>query len=467
MAVEIRMPKLTHEMQTGRLVEWFKAEGDEVRRGERLFAVETDKAVVDVEAEDDGVLRGCRFVPDDQVPVGAHMGWIAARDEVMPAPAGGVSSGLAEDVARAEVAEPPGGAEANLLPDQGARTAKAMLSHSQGKPLPTLLKEGAPEEGGRIVASPLARRMAQEQGVDLSQVQGRGPHGRVTEADVRAYLNRHEPAPAVERPFVSLRMTEAAAGPMTDVATRGVADAVKSGVTYEVAGGVMDAGVPYDVVPLSRTRQSAGERLLASIRNAPHFDLELEADMGEVALWREQRERAGARRVSYTAVLVKVVARALRAQPQVNSGWVDGQLRVYREVNVQVAIASRDGLVVPVIRRADDLGLLQIQDALEQLRARAEQLLFSSADLSGGTFTLSDLGMYGVDAFRAIINPPQAAILSVGRIVDRPVGRAGCIELRPTTRMVLSTDHRALDGVQAARFLSELRRLLENPYLLL
>ena len=398
---EVLMPKLTHDMEAGVLLEWYKQEGDEVQEGEPLFAVETDKATVDVEAGESGVLRGPRFVSGDEVPVGQVVGWIAAPGE-------------------------------EALPQSALSSSPCPAVPSRDPVAPS------PRTGGRIVASPLAKRLAKERGIDLRQLQGRGPHGRITKADVEAYLAQRE---------------------------------VPSAPT------VPPGEVPYDVVPLSRLRRTTGERMLTSVRTAPHFDLDIDVDMGEAGRWRARYAEGTEQKASYTALLVQVVARALREHPQLNGSFIDGELRVYREVNVGVAMATAEGLMVPVIHRADELKLGQIQEAITRLREKAgseperqpgqPRQPFTPDDVRGGTFTVSNLGMYGIDAFRAIINPPEVAILAVGRIVERPVGVDGQIVLRPIVRLVLSVDHRAVDGAQAASFLATVRRYLENPYLLL
>ena len=395
---EVLMPKLTHDMEAGVLLEWYKQEGDEVQEGEPLFAVETDKATVDVEAGESGVLRGLRFAPGDEVPVGKVVGWIAAPGEETP-PQSALSSSPCPAVPSRDPVAP------------------------------------SPRTGGRIVASPVAKRLAKERGIDLRQLQGRGPHGRITKADVEAYLAQREVPPAPT---------------------------------------ALPGEVPYDVVPLSRLRRTTGERMLTSVRTAPHFDLDIDVDMGEAGRWRARYAEGTEQKASYTALLVQVVARALCEHPQLNGSFIDGELRVYREVNVGVAMATAEGLMVPVIHRADELKLGQIQEAITRLREKAgseperqPRQPFTPDDVRGGTFTVSNLGMYGIDAFRAIINPPEVAILAVGRIVERPVGVDGQIVLRPIVRLVLSVDHRAVDGAQAASFLATVRRYLENPYLLL
>ena len=217
--------------------------------------------------------------------------------------------------------------------------------------------------------------------------------------------------------------------------------------------------------------------MLTSVRTTPHFDLEVEIDMSEAGRWRARTAEGNGGKVSYTALLVKVVAHALREHPHLNASFVDGELRVYREINIGVATATDDGLMVPVIHGADEMSLSQIQATMTRLREKAragtgtkfvpDQVRFRPHEVRGGTFTVSNLGMYGIDAFRAIINPPEAAILAVGQIVERPTGVDGQIVLRPMMRIVLSVDHQAVDGAQAASFLAAVRRYLENPYLML
>jgi pyruvate dehydrogenase E2 component (dihydrolipoamide acetyltransferase) len=363
--------------------------------------VETDKAAVDVEAEASGILQGLRFAPGDQVPVGETMAWIAAPGEVI------------------SPITPPS-EPASTEPSDSTQPAPDFQTEPPRFP--------PPQTAGRTVASPVAKRIAKEHGIDLQQVRGRGPHGRITKADVEAYLAQHAAIPVASVPL---------------------------------------GEVPYAVVSLSNLRQRTGERMLTSVRTAPHFDLEVDVNMCEAGRWRARYAEGSGGKVSYTTLLVKVVAQALRAHLCLNAAWVDGELRVYREINIGVAMATADGLVVPVVGRADEMSLSQIQETITRLREKAERLRFAPDDVRGGTFTVSNLGMYGVDAFRAIINPPQAAILATGRIVERPVGVEGKIVLRPVMRLVLSIDHRVADGAQAAPFVVAVRRYIENPYLLL
>jgi len=409
MAVEVFLPRLTHDMQSGVLVEWFKSEGDEVRKGEPLFAVETDKATVEVEAEASGLLRGIACQPGDDVPVGASMAWIADSGENVP---------LRKPATRQREVPPPD----EVVPTLPAHGTEASIP--------------APQADDRVVASPLAKRIAREKGIDLHKVTGRGPDGRITQADVLSFVDRQR-RPDPDRPSVT-----------------------------PLQPGLSEA-IPFEVPPLPQLRRTTEDRLAASMRNAPHLDLEVEVDMGEAALWREQCSRHSGEPASYTALFVRVIARALRSHPQVNAAFHDGELRLFREINIAVATVTSAGPMVPVIWRADRLTLDQIQSALNELRKKGESMRFAADDVSNPTFTLSNLGMYGVDAFRAITNRPQAAILTVGRIAERPAVRDGTLQVRPTARLILSVDHRVLGAAQAAAFLTEVRRLLEHPYLLL
>lgn len=281
----------------------------------------------------------------------------------------------------------------------------------------------------RVIASPHARRLARRSGVDLARIQGRGPGGRIIAADVEA---------AAQASAVAAPAAAAPAAPTSD-------------------------GRSYQALPLSRIRQVTAERLARAWSDVPTFTLDVEVDMTEAARW---RERAAAR-VSYTALLARAVAAALRRHPQLNSSFHGNHLRVYREVNLGVAVAGPDGLTVPVIRGADGRSVAELGGELARLAGAAQSGRLAPADLDGGTFTLSNLGMYGVDSFTAVVNPPQAAILAAGRIRPVPVAAGESVEVRPVLSLRLSADHRAVDGADAARFLADVKSLLENPYLML
>lgn len=274
-----------------------------------------------------------------------------------------------------------------------------------------------------MVATPLARRAAREIGVDLRTAQGSGPHGRVVYADV---LRSAQSRPSQEAP-------------------------------------AQPSGSEYEVISRTHIQVQTASRLTGMWQTTPQFVLETATDMTEAVRWHEQT----AGRMSYTALLVRAIAAALSRAPRVNSLLVEDELRRYRTIHVGVAMATEDGLVVPVIHHADRLTIGDIQARLDDLREQAEAGRLQLADLTGGTFTLSNLGMYGVDAFTAVINPPQVAILACGRIMETPVGHQGQVVIRPTLCLRLTVDHRALDGAQTAPFLVDVKRLLESPYMLL
>lgn len=388
MAVEITLPKLTHDMQTAVFVAWHKQKGEAVRRGDALYVVETDKATADIEAQADGVLAGVSVQSGDEVAVGQVIAFLTLPGEAPP-----------------EAASAHSGAPEPAMPPAAGIVADSD-SHD-------------PREGGRVVATPLARRVARETGVDLRTVPGSGPRGRVVRADVLAV-----------------------AGSMAAVPER-------------VAS--------YEVMSRTRVQQRTAERLVQMWRETPAYVLECAANMAEAVRWREKT----AKRMSFTTLLVRVVAAALGRVPQVNSLWVDGALWRYREINIGVAMASSAGLVVPVIHGADRLSAAAIQARLDALRERAEADRLTLDDLRDGTFTISNLGMYGVDAFTAVLNPPQVAILTCGRIIETPVAEAGEVVIRPMLRLRLTVDHRALDGAEAAPFLMTVKALLEDPYQLI
>lgn len=380
------MPALGMAQETGRVLRWLKAEGEAVAKGEPLMEVETDKVTVEIEAPADGLLAGVRAEAGSDVPVGQAVALILAPGE--SAPENGASA--APQAAPVAAATPP-----------------------QAKPEPVRAEPGA----RRRLASPKARRLAAEQGVDLDALgDGSGPHGAVLAADI--------------------------------VATSGPP--------------VAAAGAGHEL-PVSRIWEVMAERTTRSWTTAPHFYLVREVDAGRLQSWRQvARARLGSD-VNLTDLLVRAAAAALRAHPRVNGAWADGGLRANDDVNVGIAVAVEDGLVVPVVHGADRLGIAGIAHRRAEAVARAREGSLRPEDVDGGTFTISNLGMFGVDAFNAVLAAPQAAILAVGRIAERVVAVEGRPAVRPMMTLTLSCDHRAVDGANAARFLSELADLIEEP----
>lgn len=418
MATNVIMPALGAAQKTGRLIRWYRAEGESVTKGEPLMEVETDKVTLDIEAPADGVLAAVTGREGDDVPVGQVIGLILAPDERPQAP---TRRPPVSPVAARIAAEH--GVEPASIPAAGHRVAKADV-------LAFLTSRHAGSAHGPVAASPRARRLAAEHGLSLQTIAGSGPDGAVLAADV-------------------LRAAEGAPAPPAASATALPPPA--------------PAPEPATTISASGAWQVMAERTAASWRSAPHFYLVREVDAGALLRWREQ---AGARltvRLTITDLLVRLVALALREHPRLNAAWQDGALVQPPAIAVGLAVAVEDGLVVPVIHDADRLGLRAIAERRAALVERAQAGRLSLADVRGGSFTISNLGMYGVDAFNAILNPPQAAILAVGRIAERAVVVGGQVVARPTMALTLSCDHRVLDGARAAQFLGYLGRLIEDP----
>ncbi len=472
MSKDVIMPALGMAQETGTLIRWLKAPGEAVVKGEPLMEIETDKATVEIEAPAAGVLANVTAQPGDVVPVGVTIALILAPGEKMPsetAPAPAASSASVETPWRGVSPGPVTNVGAGLRP------ARTDLVNTP-----------------RIQASPLAARMAAEHGLDLAQIKPAG--GKVQKEDVLAYLAARQPAPSAQsqpspgngRPLASPKARRlaqergleiraiAGSGPQGAVLATDVLRAdTRGGVTSPLPGATTSP-LPAltELVPMSRTWQVMVNRLSQAWSTIPHFYLLREVNAARLAAWRsEAQDRAAAQpdavKITYTDLLVKVAAAALRRHPRLNAAWQNETIVLNTQVNVGLAVAIDDGLVVPVIHAADTLGLAQIAAQRADLVARAQAHKLTLDDLSGGTFTVSNLGMYGVDAFIAIVNPPQAAILSAGRIADRVVPLNGQPAVAPMLTLGLSCDHRVVDGARAAQFLQTLAELLEAPLSLL
>jgi pyruvate dehydrogenase E2 component (dihydrolipoamide acetyltransferase) len=445
MATNVIMPALELAQETGKVLRWMKAPGDPVRKGEPIVEIETDKVTVEIEAPASGVLRDVTAQEGDIVPVGQTIAVIAAATEAAPtlSPHQGQREGLqperpssdgrlkASPLAR-RVAEEHGVDLARIKIATGKIEKADVLAYVEG--LRTAVGPAGNGGGsGRLVAaSPKARRLAAERGIDLHALQGSGPGGAVLAVDVPLTL----PAPR-----------------------RG------EGVGAAPRRGEGEGGAPPERV--GTVWRIMAERMTASWTSAPHFYLVREVNVSRLRSWLETARRQTGARVTYTDLLVKLVAATLAQHPRVNVSWNEGALERHPEIDVGLAVALEEGLVVPVIHRADTLGLKDLAARREDLVARAQAGKLRPADIQGGVFTISNLGMYGVDAFSAIVNPPQAAILAVGRIADRVVPVNGQPAVQPTMVLTLSCDHRALDGARGAQFLGALADLVEEPLTLL
>lgn len=407
MATEVTLPRLGQGMESGTIVRWLKAEGDEVAQDEPLYELDTEKVTQEVESPAAGVLLRIVAPEGSEVPVGAPICVIGA---------------VGEEVV---VSAPP--APAAQVPAAAPAAPAAEASKV----------EAAPD--GRVKASPLARRMAKERGVDLAAVVGTGPDGRIVAEDV-----------------------ERAAG-------EAPAAAPVPAATPSVAPAPAPAPAEAETVKLSRVRRTIARRL-SEAWQAPHFAVSMTADMSRVVQLRETlvaRTPEGAARPTYSDILTKVCAVALLRHPALNAHYVDGEIRRFSTVNVGMAVAIPDGLVVPVLRGVEAQTVPALAAARQELVARTRAGELAPADVDGGTFTISNLGMYGVERFFAVLNPPQVAILATGAIGDHPVVEAGEVVVRPRMEMTLSCDHRAVDGATASEFLRTVRELLEEPGLAL
>ena len=439
MATNVIMPALELAQETGKLLRWIKAPGDTVRKGEPIAEIETDKVTIELEAPASGVLSAVTAQEGDVVPVGHTIAQIAAPNEAptptLSPPGRGQGEGAGVEVPPGDTRPKASPLARKIAEEHGVDLARVKTASGKIEKADVLAfvesQRGvaAPANGsaGRLVAaSPKARRLAAERGIDLRALKGSGPGGAVLTMDV----------PAATAPL--------ATGPLT----------LPSPQRGE-GGGV---GTVWRIM---------AERMTASWTSAPHFYLVREVNVTRLVAWLDRARKQTGAHITYTDLLVKLVAATLAQHPRVNVSWKDGTLERHADINIGLAVALDDGLVVPVLHRADTLGLKEIATRREDLVARAQSGKLRPADIQGGVFTISNLGMYGVDAFSAIVNPPQAAILAVGRITDRVVPVNGQPAVQPTMVLTLSCDHRALDGARGARFLGALADLVEEPLALL
>ncbi|HXE60178.1 MAG TPA: dihydrolipoamide acetyltransferase family protein [Gemmatimonadaceae bacterium] len=460
MATKVVMEALSPTMEEGRLVKWLKHEGDAVKKGEVLAEVETDKAVMELVARGDGVLRKRVLDEGQTAPVGQLVGVIGAADEdigailasapaaapaVASAPAAPPASGSAAPAASAAaqtrpaspapVASQPPAASSPAAPAPTAPPAFA--APALGTPLQAPPPAAAPsqpaahENGERPRSSPLARRLASDRGLDLGQVHGSGPGGRIIKRDIEAAIGA---GPAASAP--AARPAAAAAGDYTDV-------------------------------PLTQIRKTIARRLTESLGPIPTFYLTMEADLTRTAELREAMLEAGTEfKVSFNDIILKAVATALARHPEVNAHWLGDRVRQFNRVHLGVAVAIPDGLITPVVFDADRKGLGDLSHEVRELAAKARDRKLTPEQYTGSTFSVSNLGMFGIDQFTAIINPPESGIIAVGAVEDKPVVVDGQVVVRKRARLTMSCDHRVIDGATGARFLGDVRRMLENPLMI-
>jgi pyruvate dehydrogenase E2 component (dihydrolipoamide acetyltransferase) len=403
MAISVVMPALEMAQETGKLISWLKKEGDSINKGEPLLEIETDKAVMEIESPGNGILAGVKAKPGDDIPVGQTIAWIVAPGETPPVEEASAASGRKHSAA---ISTPV--ASASSTSGQASDSSSPKGAHpSSSHPL---------NQSARI--SPKARRLATERGVDLASVRGSGPGGEILASDI-------------------LVVAETKSGP------------------------------PSSAESASPIARLMADRTTQAWTTVPHFFLVREADAGALNQARQklmpELERSAKVKLTFSDLLVALVARVLRKHPRVNASWASGGVHENADINIGLAMAVEDGIVAPVLHKADRAKLGEIAAQRSELTERARGNKLRPADLAGGTFTISNLGMFGVDAFTAIIIQPQAAILAVGAITDRVVPVDGRPGIRPMMTLTLSSDHRLVDGARAAEFMRDLVEAIGNP----
>jgi pyruvate dehydrogenase E2 component (dihydrolipoamide acetyltransferase) len=420
MATRVLMPKLSFIVTQGTILEWLKKPGDRVNKAEPLLVVESEKATVEVESPGTGILGPDLAPPGTTVPVTTTIGYILEPGE-----------------------EPP---KLELDLGEPFKTSTEAGTDRLDEETPLTGREKKAAEKRRVRASPVAKRLAREHSIDLSTIEGSGPQGRIVKEDVLAR--------------VEARTRREKRSPVRTIsAARGMPTPSPA------------SGPPAEQVELTSIQRITAERMALSFRTAPHFYLSVQVDMSQAVAMREALlpavEAATGVRLSFSDILVYAVGRMLREHPPLNAAFEEEQLKRYQEVNVGLAVDTPRGLTVPVFHRADRISLDETTRRRAELVERARNNRLTPDDISGGTFTISNLGMFGVDVFSAIINPPQAAILAAGRIAKRPLVVDDALQVRPTMWLSLSVDHRAADGASASSFLQDLVRYLEDPYQML
>jgi pyruvate dehydrogenase E2 component (dihydrolipoamide acetyltransferase) len=433
MATRVLMPKGSDTMTEGKVLKWIKHEGDAVSNGDAVVEIETDKVDMEVESMGEGTLRKILVKEGDVVPVGQLLAVIAAPSEDISAMIDGAKAKPAAAPASHEKAPEAKFAAAPPAPSPAAPAAVHTAPPPPSEPVAV---------GGRILASPLARKIAQEKGIELNRLTGTGPGGRIIRQDVDRAVAAGALAPAAQSPAAPRR--EPSLPPLPPLPAPG--------------------GPDFRDEPLSQMRKTIATRLAQSLGPVPHFYLTIEPDMKRAKELRESANQLDPNlKLTYNDIIIKAVTAALRLHPEVNASFLGDKIRTHNRVHIGVAVAIEGGLITPVLRDCDRKTLQQISRETKELVARARNRKLQPDEYSGSTFSVSNLGMMGIDEFSAVINPPEGAILAVGAVVEKPVVADGRIEIGYRCRMTLSCDHRVVDGATGAKFLQTLERILENP----
>ena len=424
MAEIIRMPRMSDTMEEGNIVGWQKAEGEEVEAGDLLAEIETDKATMDFDAPVDGVLL--------------H---IAVKEG--PVPIGGVIAVIGEQ----------GEDWKSQLKDANQESAPAAMVEDKpsAEPEPAITTATNDTADQRIKASPLAKSIAKDSGVDLAKITGSGDHGRIVKRDIEAFLKANQSAPTV----APVPTAPAVAAPTS-------APATKELPTVEPF--LFDGNMAqFDEQPVSQMRKVIARRLGESKFSAPHFYLTIEMNMDKAIAMRKRVNEVAPTKISFNDFIIKGAAAALKQHPMINASWQESSIRINKQINIGVAVAVDEGLLVPVVKYADMKTLSQINAEVKAYAAKAKARKLQPDEMQGNTFTISNLGMFGIEEFTAIINPPDACILAVGGIVKKPIVKDDNIVIGNTMKVTLSCDHRVVDGATGAKFLQTFKDIIEDP----
>lgn len=448
MPINILMPALSPTMEKGNLAKWLKKEGDKVKSGDVIAEIETDKATMEVEAIDEGTIAKI-LVPEgtQDVPVNDVIAVLAGEGEDVKAAGSAKPSASAAPPKAAEAPAAPAAAPAApkaATPPAAAPTPQATASAAQGN-----------GHAGRVFSSPLARRIAKEAGIDVGMVTGTGPHGRVVARDVeQAKSGKGLKAPAA--------------------APSGGAPSIAPTMSDKQILSLFEPG-SYDIVPHDGMRRTIAQRLTASIQNVPHFYLTIDCDIGKLLAAREEinaaapkdKEKKPLYKISVNDFVIKAMAVALQKIPNCNVSWTESGMVKHHHSDVGVAVAMPGGLITPIIRKAETKTLSTISNEMKDFAARARTRKLKPEEYQGGTTAVSNLGMFGIKDFTAVINPPHATILAVGTSEERPVVRGGKIEIAQMMSVTLSCDHRAIDGALGAELIGAFKQLIENPVMMM
>ncbi|HEV7894135.1 MAG TPA: pyruvate dehydrogenase complex dihydrolipoamide acetyltransferase [Pyrinomonadaceae bacterium] len=474
MATQVVMPKLSPTMEEGQLSRWLKKEGDKVSFGEPIAEIDTDKATMEATATTSGVLRKI-LVPDGEtVPLGAPIAIVGEPDEDISGLLSEASSGAAqaerkESVEVSTEGEPikgdAGGEPSTKQPEAQTGAGEAKGTQQQQPSTAQTAGNGQSAQGGRLLISPIAARMAADAGINLRELSGSGPNGRIVKRDIEAAMSAAQKQKQTETEEFQQALRDI---PKEQVPTTPQTRAAQKPAQPQFPAPQVEGAAPYREEQVSTMRATIARRLVTSIGPVPHFFLTTEIEMDKAAeLRRQLNELDPDNKVSINDLIIKIAAVSLMQHPAVNASFQDKVIRYYGRADIGVAVAIEDGLITPVVRGAESKSVGQIAREVRELAERARSRKLKPEEYTGATFSVSNLGMFGIDEFTAVINPPEAAILAVGAMTPKPVVREGQVVVRQLMRVTMSCDHRVVDGATGAKFLQTFKKILENPLYLL